>query len=68
MGSAVNRRQIACQTDGDGGSLDLRYVGNRKNNISCKMNEGRNIPAMNLGAKRFLPASSGNVLNVKTGR
>ena len=61
MGSAVNRRQIACQMDGDPRSPELRYVGNRKSNISREMDEGRNIPAMNLVAKRFLPASSGNL-------
>jgi len=44
----------------DDPSPDLRYVGNRKSNISREMDEGRNIPAMKRGAKRFLPASSGN--------
>ena len=39
----------------------LRYVGNGKNDFARKFNEGRNIPAMKRGAKRFLPASSGNL-------
>ena len=45
----------------DDPSPDLRYVGNRKSNISREMDEGWDIPAMKRGPKRFLPASSGNV-------
>jgi hypothetical protein len=30
----------------DDQSPDLRYVGNRKSNISREMDEGRDIPAM----------------------
>ena len=68
MGSAVNRRQIACQMDDDGGSRDLRYVGSRKSNISRKLDEGRDTQVMKRVRKRFLLASSSNVSYVRMGR
>lgn len=42
--------------------------GKCKNNISRELDEGRDIPAMKRRAKRFLPASSGNLHSGQNGQ